>query len=263
MFVSVKYNMLVLHTPKCGGSSLARALIPVLDIPTEGLCIKPTLAVWRRPGGDVMVGRAAPRGLVPEDHPGTPMPWLNDIVQDTPRTTFLAKHATYAEIEGFFTADFLRQAKIIVPVRDPFRRAVSSYHYMSKDALTKKQKGVLGPRIAYLLDGDAPISFEDFLADPRTVTLLAAQPQVDWATGGLGAFRLVRTEHLAEDMAGALRWGGLPEADIEKVARQLSGKRHNVTGEVPRAAVMSPEAMRMVRDNYREDIALLADAVTG
>lgn len=260
MIVSAKRKLIVLHPPKTGGTSLGRSLMDLLDVPGEGIYLRPQWAAWRFSGEDVTIGRWLNRTNVPVGFPGMPRPWLNELVKKNPETSFIFKHSNWLQVEGFFSSDVIDHATFLVPVRNPYERAYSAYKFMLKFAEAQRLNGGAGSRLSYFFDQDRPIDFEEFLSDSRTLDVVAAQPQADWMNTSRRNVRYIRTENLAEDTFEALMSAGFSGDDAKLVRERLLTNRMNATSIGGSSKAIGRQAMELIERRYHKDFECLENA---
>ena len=223
------------------------------DIPGEGVYLKPEWAAWRPTGGDVKIGRWLNKFDIPAGFRGMPRQWLNELVKERTETNFIYKHSNWAQVEGFFSPEFIDLATILVPIRNPYKRAYSAYKFMMEFADGQRRSGKIGQGLSYLFDQDRPISFESFLSDSRTLAMVAAQPQAGWMNTHRSNVRYIRTENLAEDTYGALVSAGFSDDEAKLVRERLLTNRMNVTSPSGVGEKISHHAMELIEKVYRQD----------
>ena len=107
----------------------------------------------------------------------------------------LWKHSTLADIDGLVSRQFVAEAFVVTLVRNPWDRMVSYYHWLQAQSFDHP-----AVHLAQSVD------FARFLADPLTVTSIAANPYGSYLRDASGQQRsdlCIRIEHFACD-AGPL-----------------------------------------------------------
>ena len=180
MIISRARRFIFVHIPKTGGTALALAL--------EARAAKDDLLIGDTPKARARAARVkglATRGRV----------W---------------KHSTLCDVEGLVSAGEIADFFTFTLVRNPWDRAVSTYHWLRAQSFAHPAVG-----LAKVTD------FTGFLNHPQTRTGLALWPYAAWMRGpdGKDACRLyARLEHLETDLApfeahAGFRLGPVPRAN--------------------------------------------------
>lgn len=248
MIISDSRKYLLLHVPKTGGSSIKKALTPLLRGNDRDVIVQPRIMLMRAPGGKTAY-QAQARGQGGELGPRRILDWPAGTLR-AQEPVRLVKHATLAEAGEILDPGFLAGLKKVIVVRNPFARLYSAYNFRLR--VIKGQNKTRDPLIGK--DG-ALIGLEDFLESELCLNILASRPQADWIDGASADFTL-RTETLTGDIATILPQLGYDEEAVAKVSAAMSDKRWNVSTAQDQWKGMSDGARDMIRTLYSGDFSM-------
>jgi hypothetical protein len=191
---SKKHNVLFIHIPKCAGKSFEVAM---------GMATKEEVSGYKWRSTLNRLGKLILKTT--KDNKALPRLWgVHDM-------TFALQHLTYSEIELLNLLDnkILKDSIKVAIVRNPFDRAVSSYHHMGKSYK----------------------NFLDFLTHYYTApdrdhnTLAHKRPQIDYLRdkkGNMVIDYILRFENLEEDFEDFKLKYGISSSKIPHIGKQKS-----------------------------------------
>ncbi|AUS05843.1 sulfotransferase family 2 domain-containing protein [Pseudotamlana carrageenivorans] len=218
---SKKHNTLFIHIPKCAGKSFEVAL---------GITSKREVNKYKWRSNINRFGKLILKKTL--DKKALPRLWgVHDI-------TLAMQHLTYAEIEllNLIDTETLNNSIKVAIVRNPYDRAVSSYHHM----------------------GQGYNSFLDFLqnyyaAPSRDHNALAhKRPQIDFLRdkeGNIVVENLIRFENLQEDFKTFKKNYNIKTAEIPHIGQQRKESSY--------INFYNSETKKLVEEIFNSDFKLL------
>lgn len=240
---------MLLHVPKTGGSSIKKALAPLVRGNDRDVVVQPRIVLACDADGKTTYQTKA-RGQDGELGPPQTLDWPQNTLR-VQGPVQLAKHATLAETREILDAAFLAGLKKVIVVRNPFARLYSAYNFRLR--VIKGQNKTRDPLIGK--DGTL-ISFEDFLESRLCLKIMASQPQANWIEGGGMPDFTLRTETLNQDIAAVMPQLGYDEESVARVDAAMNSRRWNVSTLQDQCKGMSNGARDMIRTLYSGDFTV-------